>query len=316
LDYLREEKVFHDRFAEINDALCVTAEPESHVGWAGETFSFDLTVINDTETAGLATVEWTVRDGETVVETGVEEATLTAFGTTTVGAVSFVPEAPDGPRRLTVELELDSDAGTTTNRDYVVVAPRAPPSPEDVSLFVGDEALAERLRGARYSVVGDIDAADVAVVTHVGDHVGEFIEDGAAALLLPGADEFQPQTNLFSYHELPPGENWNLASAMYAQSSPFLDDLTGEKRLGWAFEGIFPNAVATDLHRASDEVHVGYIEGWMANWGTPLAFRRVGAGTACSCTFPLGSAYGDHAVATVLLDRLIADLATRDARPE
>jgi hypothetical protein len=312
IDYLREEKAFHDRFAEINDALCVTAEPESHVGWAGDPFSLALSVVNDTGTGGAATVEWTVRDGDTVVESGVEEATLASFGRTDLGAVSFVPEAPDGPRRLTVELAVDSEVGTTTNREHVVVAPRALPARQDVRLFVGDDALAERLRGARYSIVDDIDAADVAVVTHVGDHVGEFVEDGASALLLPAPDEFQPRTNLFSYHELPPGENWNLASAMYAQDSPFLADLTGGKRLGWAFEGIFPNAVATDLHRDADEVHVGYIEGWMANWGSPLAFRRIGDGTACTCTFPLGGAYGDHAVATVLFDRLVADLAARD----
>jgi hypothetical protein len=316
LDYLREEKVFHDRFAEINDALCVTAEPESHVGWAGETFSFDLTVVNDTGTGGDATVEWTVRDGESIVESGVEETTLEPFGTTAFGAVSFVPEALDGPRRLTVELELDGEAGSTTNRDYVMVAPRTPPTPGGVRLFVDDDALAERLRGARYSVVDDIDEADIAVVTHVGDHVAESVDDGASALLLPGPDEFQPVTNLFSYHELPPGENWNLASAMYAQDSPFLADLTAEKRLGWAFEGIFPNAVATDLHRDSDEIHVGYIEGWMANWGSPLAFRRIGDGTACTCTFPLGRNYGDHAVATVLFDRLVADLAARDTGDE
>jgi hypothetical protein len=316
IDYLREEKAFHDRFTEINDALCVTAEPASHVGWAGDPFSLALSVVNDTGTGGSATVEWTVRDGDDVVESGVEETTLASFGRTDLGAVSFVPEAPDGPRRLTVELVVDGEVGHTTNREHVVVAPRALPARQDVRLFVGDDALAGRLRGARYSVVDDIDAADVAVVTHVGDHVGEFVEGGASALLLPAPGEFQPRTNLFSYHELPPGENWNLASAMYAQDSPFLADLTEGKRLGWAFEGVFPNAVATDLHRDSDEVHVGYIEGWMANWGSPLAFRRIGDGTACSCTFPLGTNYGDHAVATVLFDRLVADLAARDTHGE
>ncbi len=316
VDYLREEKVFHDRFVEINGELCVTAEPESHVGWAGDSFSLDISIVNDTRTGGTATVEWTVRDGDAVVESGDEETTLDAFGTTDVGTVSFVPEAPNGPRRLTVELSLDGDVGTTTNREYVVVVPRAVESRGDVSLFVGDDALAERLRGARYTVADSIDEADVAIVTHVGDHVGEFIDGGGKALLLPGPHEFRPQTNLFSYEELPPGENWNLASAMYAQDSPLLDDVTGEKRLGWAFEDIFPNAVATDLHRDSDEIHVGYIEGWMANWGSPLAFRRVGEGTACTCTFPLGTAYGDHAVGTILFDRLVADLATRDSAPE
>jgi hypothetical protein len=312
LDYFREEKVFHDRVAEINGPLCVTADPDSHVGWAGDRFSFDLAVVNDTGTGGAATVEWTVTDGETVVERGVEDTTLDPFGTTSVGTVSFVPEAPDGPRRFRVELALESEAGSTANRESVVVAPRARATPADVTVFVGDDTLAERLRGARYTVVDDIDAADVAVVTHVGDHVAEFLEDGAAALLVPGPNEFTPQTNLFTYHELPPGENWNLASAMYAQDSPFLADLTSGKRLGWGFEGIFPNAVATDLHRDSDEVHVGYIEGWMANWGSPLAVRRVGSGTACTCTFPIGSVYGEHAVATTLFDRLVAALAARE----
>jgi hypothetical protein len=309
LDYLREQKAFHDRFAEVNGSLVVTAEPESHVGWADDAFELDLTVVNDTGTGGGATVTWRVTDGETVVAEGTEETTVASFGTTSVGTVSVAPDAPAGPRQLTVELEVQSDAGTAVNRERLVVVPRDLPTGTDHTLYVEDEALADRLRGARYSVVDDLDAADVAVVTEVGEHVGGFIERGLPTLLLPGPDRFHPETNLFTYHELPPGENWNLASAMYAHDSPFLADITEGKRLGWAFEGLYPNAVAENLHQHTDDVHAGYIEGWMANWGSPLAFRQIGAGTACTCTFPVGRNYGDHPVASVLFDRLVAALA-------
>jgi hypothetical protein len=128
-------------------------------------------------------------------------------------------------------------------------------------------------------------------------------------LLVPPAHEPAPTDDLFQYRELPAGENWNLCSALYAHDSPIISDLTGSNRLDWAFEGLYPNALATGLDTDQDDIHVEYVEGWIANRGSPLVTRAVGDGRVCTTTFPLGETYGQHPVATRVLDRLVDRIA-------
>lgn len=123
--------------------------------------------------------------------------------------------------------------------------------------------------------VDEVADADVIVASRTTGFVEEAVADGTPALLVPGPDEFSPETSLFEYRELTPGENWNLATSTYAQASPILSDIAADDRLGWGFEGLYPYAVTTDLDADADDVHVGYIEGWMANWGSPLVFGML-----------------------------------------
>ena len=88
----------------------------------------------------------------------------------------------------------------------------------------------------------------------------------------------------FEYRNLPAGESWNLVSSLLYQDSPLLSDLCSDARVGWAFEDLFPYDLAVDLDAATDELHVGTVEGWIANWGSPLVVRERGDGRVCSCT--------------------------------
>ncbi|WP_284007082.1 glycoside hydrolase family 2 protein [Haloarcula pelagica] len=309
LDYFREQKVFHDDFAAVNDALVAVVEPERHVCWAGEPLPVEVSVVNDTGVGGETTVSWAVRDGGDVVDTGETTVDVDAFETTTVDRPVLSLDAADAPRKVTLEVAVEGPAGTTRNEDPLVVVPSRHDAPTDLSLYVEDHDLAERLRGARYPVVDDVVDADVVVSSDDSSAVEEAVADGTPALFLPEGDDLGPRTALFDYRELPPGENWNLASATYAQASPLLDPIADGNRLGWGFEGMYPYAVATDLDGDADDVHVGYIEGWMANWGSPLVFRDVDDATACSCTFRIGQQYGEHPTATYLFDTLVAELA-------
>lgn len=47
------------------------------------------------------------------------------------------------------------------------------------------------------------------------------------------------------------------------------------------------------------------MEGWPANWGSPLVVRELGNGSMTSLAFRVREAYGDHPVATLLCDRLV-----------
>ncbi|MFC6975256.1 hypothetical protein ACFQL1_12320 [Halomicroarcula sp. GCM10025709] len=99
LDYFREQKVFHDDFAAVNDALVAVVEPERHVCWAGEPLPVEVSVVNDTGVGGETTVSWAVRDGGDVVDTGETTVDVDAFETTTVDRPVLSLDAADAPAK-------------------------------------------------------------------------------------------------------------------------------------------------------------------------------------------------------------------------
>jgi hypothetical protein len=108
----------------------------------------------------------------------------------------------------------------------------------------------------------------------------------------------------FEYRNLPDGESWNLVASLLYQDSDLFDGLATDARVGWAFENLFPYDLADGLSE-TDELHAGSVEGWVANWSSPLVVRDHGDGRLCACTFRVTDAYGDHPTATALLDRLV-----------
>ncbi|MFC4439947.1 MULTISPECIES: glycoside hydrolase family 2 protein [Natrialbaceae] len=64
LDYRREEKVFTDDFARINDDVLVMVEPDSHAVGAGDTLTADVVVSNHTNEPLEGEVTWSFRGRE------------------------------------------------------------------------------------------------------------------------------------------------------------------------------------------------------------------------------------------------------------
>jgi hypothetical protein len=312
LDYRREEKAFHEEFASINDELLVTAVPDSHVAWSGDDVDVELTVVNDGRETHSGVLEWTLVDeasGESV-DSGTFDVGVDAHARSRTRTAAMTAPSVDDATRYTLRVTFTTETATATNEEPVtVVAPERAPN-RDVTAFVQDDALADRLVGSRYDVTRALrDDVDLAVVSTLDAPTREFAAAGGSVLLVPPAHEPAPTDDLFQYRELPAGENWNLCSALYAHDSPIISDLTGSNRLDWAFEGLYPNALATGLDSDQDDIHVEYVEGWIANRGSPLVTRAVGDGRVCTTTFPLGETYGRHPVATRVLDRLVDRIA-------
>ncbi|EMA59583.1 glycoside hydrolase family 2 protein [Halorubrum lipolyticum] len=318
LDYRREEKAFHEEFAAINGELFVAAEPDSHVVWGGDEVTASVTVVNDGRDVHRGTVEWSLSadaTGDTVDE-GSFEVAADAHARSRSRAVTASTPRVETSGVYTLEVTFTSDASgdgdpaTARNEEPVTVVEPARVPNREGTVFVEDNYVADRLIGSRHDVTRELtDEVDLAVVSTLDAGVEAFAEAGGDVLLLPRLREPTPADDLFEYRELPRGENWNLCSSLFAHDSPLISDLTGSKRLDWAFEGIYPNALVTGLDTDRDDIHVEYVEGWIANWGSPLLTRSVGDGRVCVTTFPLGQAYGEQPVGTALLDRLIDERA-------
>ena len=331
LDYRREQKAFHDEFAAINSELLVVADLDSHVVWGGHEVDASVTVVNDGRDVHRGTVAWTLRADATgeAVDEGSFEVAVDAHAKSrprTVEAltppaantghytldVTFTSES-SGENASTDDSESASDPESVTANNEVpvtVVKPARTPN-HDVTVFVQENYVADRLIGSRHEVTRELtDDVDIAVASTLDETIRGYAEAGGTVLLMPRLHEETPADDLFEYRELPRGEDWNLCSALYTHDSPLITDLTGSKRLDWAFEGIYPNALVEDLDTDHDDIHVEYVQGWIANWGSPLLTRSVGDGQVCVTTFQLGEAHGEHPVGTVLLERLIAERST------
>jgi len=318
LDYRREEKAFHEEFAAINNDLLVVADLDRHTVWGGHEVEASVTVINDGRDVHRGTVDWELVDDATghTVDEGQFDVAVDAHAKSRPRTVEALtpPTAETGTYRLEVTFrsesagEEEAEPATTSNHEPVtVVEPERTPN-HDVTVFVQENYVADRLIGSRHDVTRELsDAVDLAVASTFDDAIREYAEAGGTVLLMPRLHEETPADDLFEYRELPQGEDWNLCSALYTHDSPLISDLTGSKRLDWAFEDIYPNALVEDLDAERDEIHVEYVQGWIANWASPLVTRSVGDGQVCVTTFPLGQAHGEHPVGTVLLERLIAD---------
>lgn len=301
LDYFRNEKSFYDDFAAVNGDIAVIAEPSTHATWSGETIDVDVYVANDTTTSCTGRLTWGIADREQQLPVSVEQNSVDHF------SVSFrLPTSNDDAVTIeaaTVELVTESLSVSTTE-PITVIPPESPTDPTARVYARGTLAsrLAQNGIDVSHRLTNDI---DVAFVVDFTPSVEEFLNEGNVVVQYPDSNAKMATTGPFSYRSLPSGESWDLTGSLLYQDSPLLADICSGKRIGWAFEGVYPHAVAVDLDRTVDTIHAGYIEGWVGEWGSPLVSRSIGDGTAVACTFQIIDDYGTHPAVTTLVDRLI-----------
>lgn len=301
LDYYREPKSFGSSFAAVNAPLAVVARPDFHVAWAGDPLTVTVTVVNDTPDTVAESFRWSCcgNHGERTIEApphGVERFQETcSVDTTEDGVVSTASFSVTG----------SVDGETVATKEPITVIADEGRAPASATVFA-EGAFASRLAEAGVTVTHRLsEAVDIAFTSEITARFDEFASDGGAVVHIPGTDGEMTNGGPFTYRAVPQTESWNVVASFYYQDSALLEDICGARRLGWEFEGIYPNSVATNLDASIDRVHVGYVEGWLANWGSPLVVRGYGRGSITALTIRACESYGRHPVATLLCNRLI-----------
>lgn len=305
LDYRRERKNFHDEFATVNAPVAVVAGLDRHVRWDGETCSVDVSVVNDTGEALTGTVACSL--------CGAAETASLSVPARGVGRLSdpiVLPvTAEEAVARERLAVTFRADGLTVSTTEPVTAVPRGLSPTPDATVFA-EGAFASRLARRDVSVTHDLGRASLAVTDRFTDEVDAFAAEGGAVVHVPGPDGHVGEGGPFAYHRVPERESWIEAASFLYQHSRLLADLCDSPRLGWAFEGLYPFTVATDLDPDEDEIHAGYVEGWLGNWGSPLVTRAYGRGSVTALTFRVRDRYADHPAATLIVDRLLSKLAS------
>ncbi|MCU4751300.1 beta galactosidase jelly roll domain-containing protein [Halobacteria archaeon AArc-curdl1] len=320
----RESKSFLSAFSAVNDELAVVLRPESHVAWVGGEKHLELYVVNDGRRTVTGTLEWTFAE-----RTATKAVSVPANGATSVSTTIPVAMAVSESDTLSESTEpvvqtvdlvatfVPDNSNTTdgiptvsTSEPITVVDASRKQTPE--ATVYAEGLFASRLAEAGVPVTHSLSGnVDVAVTSDITTRIEDFATSGGAVIQVPNRDGEMHATGPFSYRLLPQPANWNTAAGFYYQDSPLLADICDDRTLGWELEGCYPHVVGAELNPSVDRVHVGYVEGWIANWGSPLVIRGYGKGSMTALTFRLAHQYGRHPVGTLLCDRLLRWLSDR-----
>jgi hypothetical protein len=298
-DYHRTPKSFASEFAVANSPVAVVVTPETHVAWTGQSIEVSLTVVNDTGGSISGPLEWSMDRQQ-----GNKRVSVPAHETTTVKTTIGAPVELDDETHTTELVASFRDGSISTSEPITIVDVDRRTTPSVTAYAEG--AFASRLAEEGVNITHTLsETVDVAVTTEITSRIDQFASDGGAVIHVPDRDGEMRSGGPFTYRALPRAESWNVVAGFYYQDSTLLEDLCPDQHLGWEFEGLYPYAVATDLNPSIDRVHVGYVEGWLANWSSPFVVRGYGSGSMTALTFRIDDQYGHHPVATVLCNRLL-----------
>lgn len=302
LDYFRESKAFDGHFEQVNRAVSVIATPELHATWADDV-AVAVTVVNDTDETLIGTLDCSISED---LSTRSRSVSIPANSTTEVDiAVPVDTEPRETVTTRTLTATFDHGGQTVTTREPITVVDESTLSSPDVTVFA-EGKFGSQLAAAGMTVSYQLeDSVDIAFTEELTDDLLEFASEGGAVIQYPTQSGEMRDSSHFSYNSIPQGESWLGTASFLYQSSPLLTDLCDGARIGWEFEGLFPEAVATGLNRERDEIHVGYVEGWIKNWGSPFVVRNHGAGVLVPFTFKIRDQYGTNPVATLVSNRLV-----------
>ncbi|WP_224450321.1 glycoside hydrolase family 2 protein [Haloprofundus salilacus] len=302
LDYFRDEKSFVDEFASVNAPVYVRVEPESRAVWAGDTVAVDVTLVNDTtvEIDGPVTLD-------AFDETVDVPVSLDGYGVARAETVELdVPEEASGPVDVAATLgDADSADKTSasTTETLTVVSRDAVRADADAQIYSAEDRLTQSFDALGFETVANLSDADIAVASgSVSDDLAAFAESGGSVVVVPDVDGHLQDDAVFEYRTLPETESWNLVASLLYHDGSLLGDLVDGERLDWAFEGLYPYEIATDVDD-DDRLDVGYVEGWLANEGAALLRRPHGNGVVAGCCFRVGDA--DQPVGAYLLSTLV-----------
>ncbi|WP_207592323.1 sugar-binding domain-containing protein [Halomontanus rarus] len=308
LDYARNEKSFHDDFAAINDDVVVVISLDSHVSWHEDDRRIEIFVVNDTGDPITGDVEWRFGDAD-----GRRSVTIPPHSVKTLEPVVTAAPSVETVRTESVTARLESDVTADETLELeaaepVTVVPPQRRATADTTVFA-EGVLASRVAELGFDVTHTLtEDVDLAFTADVTDRITNFVDDGGTVVQVPDRRGEMVTNEIFEFRSLPQTESWTMAASLLYQNSTLLDDICSTPHLGWEFEDAYPHHVVTNVNPTTDTVHVGYVEGWLAEWSSPLLERTTENGRIVACAFPVQTTVLSHPVMTTIVVRLIERL--------
>jgi hypothetical protein len=153
------------------------------------------------------------------------------------------------------------------------------------------------------------------------DDVQEALNQGANVVFLAEQGARSSNAGFLSMRELPPTGSWERTASVHYIQWDLFPQLPLNTIMGWEMEDCFPQHVipmgsfgqgarrVTSNQSEEDPANIlaGYFEGWLGQFSASMLLQTQGHGHLLTTTLRLGSQYGQHPIATQLLNRLLTE---------
>lgn len=316
LDFARNPKAYHGRFAEINAPDVIVPTVTKWAYWAGDTATIDITISHFSgRLRDGATLEWRLEDGDNGSLPVPAQAVATAAS---IGSLRIALPDIKTTRGLHVTFRLTSgDAELARNELLLTVYPTprhvAGAAPSIACAGVGTAALEPVLASLGYAS-GELTTAKLAVSSVPDAALLDWVRGGGDLLLLS-----EGQSPFFWV-----GGRGGTYSGDWMTSFNWIKptahpSLPTENPLGFAYAGTTPHHVILGLPLENPSYHGDILAGMFSGWvGLPAAYTvqfRYGNGRVVMTTFPLRVHAAQHPTAAAMLHDLLAYLASERCQP-
>ena len=322
LTYDRKPKLGFDEWATFNAPIVVLAELPRHNYWAGETVEATVYLSNHSKNPIKGLVHWGIDGADCDGELEVDVA---AFTTAPVGTIRF--EAPAFPKPQATKLSLRlSSSGWDINTNYqeLTISPREAglvPGRRVAVMYLGAE-LKERLAAQGYEVSDVWEPGMTLLTGSLERDVQQALDQGAHAVFLAERGARTPNVGFLSFRALPlEGVSAARSRSVNSIQWDLFPQLPLNTLMGWEMEDLAPHhVIPLGLYMADGQpvmsnqaeedpanVLAGYFEGWLGHFSASMLVQSVSRGRLLTTTLRLGSHYGEHPMATLLLNRLLTE---------
>jgi hypothetical protein len=235
---------------------------------------------------------------------------------THVGTVAFEVPKLNKSVRTRLELRLLDRSGNlvTTNHHELYFFPHRSKTLRTAILSApGLSELAERLSALGYQMTENLAVADVVLATKMTDELRWYVQNGGNVLWLAESSDSQ-HTYLGSMGIAQrQGRSWQgdwVSSMSWIRQDRMFKDIPTGGVVDFAFADLTPEQVIVGLSPRdfAADVHAGLFVGWLHHMVALVAERRIGNGRLLVSTFRLQKHIGNHPVATLMIEDMIAYL--------
>jgi hypothetical protein len=321
LTYDRQPKMGFDEWATFNGPIVVLAEMPRRNLWCGEEVTCILHISNHSKNALEGVVQWGI-DGADC--DGELEFSVRPFQNAAIGKITFT--APNFPRAQATRLSLRLMAGgweVNTNHVELTISPTSAGRVDRrrVAAMHLDAGLIERLTAQGFQVEDSWSAGLPILAGSLEDDVQEALNQGANVVFLAEQGARSSNAGFLSMRELPPTGSWERTASVHYIQWDLFPQLPLNTIMGWEMEDCFPQHVipmgsfgqgarrVTSNQSEEDPANIlaGYFEGWLGQFSASMLLQTQGHGHLLTTTLRLGSQYGQHPIATQLLNRLLTE---------
>jgi hypothetical protein len=322
LTYDRRPKLGFDEWGAFNAPIVVMAELPRHNYWVGDIVEATVWVSNHSKNPITGKVLWGIDGADCDGELEVEVA---PFSTEAVGTIRVEAPAFAKPQATRLSLRLLS-GGWDVNANYqeITISPTEAGQAAGHRVVVAHlgEPLKARFAAQGYEVVDEWEPGVAMVAGSLEADVQAALDAGAHVVFLAEKGAQTPHVGFLSFRSLPHSgdSDARMRSVNYIQWDLF-PQLPLNTLMGWEMEDLAPqHVVPLGTYTADGQVLMsnqaeedpanvlaGYFEGWLGHFSASMLLQSAGRGRLLTTTLRLGSHYGEHPIATMLLNRLLTE---------